>query len=113
MTQLTRAAALLTFCLALASCGEPQKIAVAIPTPPERLICEAAGDRPTIPPEHSIDWPRVATVEQARAEHTRYVAAIRDREGVVTSYLLGIEGKLFTCWANVEWRRNFEQGLPR
>lgn len=94
----------------LTSCS-PQRIAEAIPTPPERLVCQAAGARPAIPPEYQIDWSRVATVPQARTEHDAYVRSIRSREGVIVAYLVSIEGKLFTCNVNAQWRRDFEAGL--
>lgn len=54
----------------------------------------------------------MATVDQAKAEHAKYVASIRNREGVITSYIMRIEGKLFVCNTNMAWRRTFEQGLP-
>ncbi len=91
----------------------PKRIAEAIPTPPERLVCETAGSRPAIPAEHRIDWGTVTTVPQARAEHDAYVRSIRSREGVITGYLVSVEGKLFTCWVNTQWRRDFEAGLTR
>jgi hypothetical protein len=97
----------------LTSCGEPKRVAVALPTPPERLVCEAAGARPSIPAEHIIDWNRVVSVAQAKSEHERYVATIRTREGVVAAYILSIEGKLFVCSNNAQWRRDYEAGLPR
>jgi hypothetical protein len=98
-------------CLALTAC-KPDKVVNALPTPPERLICVPAGARPTIPAEHIIDWTRVVSVEQAKAEHLKYVATIRSREGVITGYIMRLEGQLFTCHTNVEWRRNYEKGLP-
>lgn len=98
-------------CSLLAACGT-DRVVQHLPTPPERLICEAAGDRPTIPVERVIDWPRVGTVAQAQAEHARYVATIRSREGAVTGYIMRLEGKLFTCSTNAEWRRSYEKALP-
>lgn len=94
----------------LTSCS-PNRIVEAIPTPPERLVCEPAGPRPAIPAEHKIDWSRVVTVPQARVEHDAYVRSIRSREGVITGYLVSIEDKLFTCAVNAQWRRDFEAGL--
>lgn len=90
----------------------PDKVVQHLPTPPERLICEPAGERPSVAPEHVIDWTRVVTVEQAQAEHAQYVASIRSREGVITGYIMRLEGKLFTCHTNMEWRRAFEKALP-
>lgn len=85
----------------------------SIPTPPDRLVCEPAGDRPTIPPGYTIDWSRVTTVDQARQEHQRYVGTVLDREARVAHYIVEIEGRLFTCASNMQWRRDFEAGLPR
>lgn len=83
-----------------------------IPSPPERLVCDYAGERPTLPPEHVIDWSTVGTVDDARAEHQKYVTSVRNREGIVTAHILRIEGKLFVCANNMEWRRTFESRLP-
>jgi hypothetical protein len=78
------------------------------------LVCENKPEvRPSAPPEYQIDWSKVATVPQARAEHDKYVATVRTREGVVAGYVLNIEGRLFTCWTNMEWRRQFEANLPK
>lgn len=113
MKRLLTAAALSTCCFLLASCGGTNRVVQHLPTPPERLICEPAGERPAIPPEHSIDWPSVVTVEQARAEQAKYVASVRNREGVITSYIMRVEGKLFTCSTNMQWRRTYEAELSR
>lgn len=99
--------------LALTACGEPKRVVESIPTPPERLICEAAGTRPSIPPEYRIDWGKVRTVAEARAEHDKFVAVLRTREGVIAAYILEVEGKLFTCFVNAQWRRDFEAGLKK
>lgn len=103
--------ALLT-CCSLAAC-QTDKVVQHLPTPPERLICEAAGERPAIAPEHAIDWSRVVTIDQAKTEHLKYVASIRTREGVLVGYIMRIEGKLFTCHTNVEWRRSYERDLSK
>lgn len=111
MLRLPMALALLTCCsLALSSCGQ-DKVVEHLPTPPERLVCEAAGDRPAVPAEYVIDWSTVSTVEQAQNEHAKYVASIRSREGIITGYIMRIEGRLFTCYTNMEWRRQYERDL--
>jgi len=97
-------------CLALTGC-KPDKVVEHLPTPPERLVCEAAGDRPSIPREYAVDWSKVATVAQAQTEHLKYVASVRNREGVITGYIMRIEGKLFTCHTNAQWRADFEKRL--
>lgn len=112
MKQLLKAAALSMCCLAASAC-EPKRIVTHLPTPAERLVCEAKGERPVIAPEYAIDWSKVSSVHQARNEHQRYVASVRSREGKVAAYILNVEGKLFTCWTNMQWRRDFEAALPK
>lgn len=104
--------ALSTLCLTSA-CETTKRTASFIPTPPERLICERAGTRPTIPAEYVIDWAKVATVAQAKSEHEKYVAVIRNREGFVAAYVVKVEGALFTCWNNAQWRRDYEADLAK
>jgi len=82
-------------------------------TPADRLVCEAAGARPKIPAEYQIDWSKVATVAQAKAEHDKYVAVIHTREGIVAAYVLSLEGKLFVCSSNAQWRRDYEAELAK
>lgn len=110
MKPLPMAAALLTSCLAVSACQE-KRVVEHLPTPAERLVCEPAGERPILPPEHRIDWSQIRTVDQARLEHEQFVKVLRTREGIVAGYILAIEGKLFTCWTNVEWRRQYEADL--
>lgn len=103
-------AALSTLCF-LVACNT-RHVVQPLPTPPERLVCEGVpASRPSVPPEYVIDWSRVTSVPQARAEHERYVATIRTREGITVGYILDIEGRLFTCHSNVQWRRDFEAGI--
>lgn len=104
-----KALALSTFCLTAASCGEPQRVVQALPTPPERLVCDKLPPRPSLPPEYKIDWGRVTSVAQARSEHDKFVATLRTRENVITGYIRVIEGVQFVCWNNVEWRRDWEK----
>lgn len=99
--------------LALAACGTAKRVVDALPTPPERLICERAGTRPALPPEHGIDWANVRTVPAAKIEHEKFVAVLRTREGLVAGYVLKVESVLFNCWTNVQWRRDFEAGIGR
>jgi hypothetical protein len=106
--------------LAVSACGGKERVVTQLPTPPERLICEEAGTRPTVPAEYRIDWnhvsaaPTVAVaVERARSEVGRLIASIRTREGIVAAYIVQIEGKLFVCSNNAQWRRDYEAGLAR
>lgn len=99
------------FMLLLAGCGEPKRVVTALPIPPERMDCVKTSKRPTLPPEYVIDWSRVSTVEQARAEHGKFVASIRAREGRVAGYILEVEGELFACSNDAAWLRDWQNGL--
>jgi hypothetical protein len=101
-----------TLCaLALAGCADTKRVVEHLPTPPERLVCEPAGTRPTVPPEYQIQWQEVQTVAQAKAEHEKFIAVLRTREGIVAGYILSLEGKLFVCRNNMIWRRDYEAGI--
>lgn len=106
-----RVTALIGLSLVISACGDTKRVVEAIPTPPERLICEQAGTRPAVPPEHAIDWGQVRTVDAAKVEHEKFVSVLRTREGLVAGYVLKLEGVNFTCWNNMEWRRQYEAGL--
>lgn len=80
---------------------------------PQRLICEAQGERPTLPAEYVVDWSKVQTVAQARTEHEAYVRSVRTREGVIVGYVVTVEGKLFVCSNNAQWWRTYWSGLPK
>lgn len=110
MKQIATALALSTLSLTSA-CGDTKRIAEHLPTPVERLICERGGTRPALPSEHAIDWGTVTSVPAAKLEHEKFVSVLRTREGLVAGYLLKIEGALFTCWNNMEWRREYERGI--
>lgn len=112
MQRNVKALALSTLCLVASGC-ETKRTVEHLPTPASRLICERTGTRPTIPPEHQIDWSKVLTVPAARIEHDKYVATVRTREGIVAGYVLKLEGVNFVCWNNMEWRREYEKGLSR
>lgn len=81
-------------------------------TNPERFVCELAGTRPTVPAEYVIDWSKVTTVDQAKAEHEKFVGTLRTREGVVAGYVLKLEDNLFLCFNNLRWQREYYAGLP-
>lgn len=111
-------AARLSMCFSalLISACEPKRAVTALPIPPERMDCVAAGARPAIPPEYKIDWaraeaaPNVQTaVNIARAEVGQFVASIRTREGTVAGYVLDIEGKLFACSNDAAWLREWQK----
>jgi hypothetical protein len=106
----------LTCCFLIAGCGPDRQLTPLRPdiSHPERFECDAVspGDRPAIDPEHVIDWAKVQTVEQAKAEHLAYVKSIRSREGVITGYIVRLEGQLFTCANNMTWQREYYANLP-
>jgi hypothetical protein len=107
------AVALSTLC-SLAAC---ETVRVAVPLRPDldnptRLICEAVPARPAIPAEYVIDWSRVTTVTQARAEHDAYVRSVRSRENIVVAHIVTLEGRLFVCSNNAQWWRDYWSGLP-
>lgn len=105
------AIALLTACsLAIASCDKPR---IETPKPPaSKLVCEPLPARPALPAEYKIDWSKVNTVDEARAEHERFVATLRDREGRVAGYIVSIEGAWFSCSSNLSFVRTFTEALP-
>lgn len=113
--------ALSTLCLA-ASCGETVHSVSALrpdKTNPERFVCELAGTRPTIAPNVAPNWAFVGSaptvqeaVTRAKAEHEAYAKRGNERELVVVNYLLLVEGKLFVCFNNMAWQRDFYAGLP-
>jgi hypothetical protein len=102
------APALSMCCFLLATaCDQTVRVAVPIIPPADRLACVPAGDRPAIPAEYVIDWSLVTSVDQAKAEHLRYVASVRNREGMISGYIVVLEGKLFGCSNNAAWLRDF------
>jgi hypothetical protein len=113
MKRIATALALSTLCLALSACGETKYTAEFIPTPPARLICDQTNTRPAAPAATPIDWTRVTTVAQAKVAHGDYVRQINARDGVIAGYVLDIEGRLFRCFNNMQWRREFEAELAK
>ena len=121
MKQLIMTAILSTCCFSLAACETTREAAPLRPDldNPERLECEgvtrdAAGDviRPDRGEPYVIGWDDVASVAQAKVEHDRYVARERERNLVVTDYVLTIEGRLFLCSSNMQWWRDYWSRLP-
>lgn len=112
--QLSRKAlALSTLFLVLSAgtCSQTRRVVESIPIPPERMDCQPAGTRPSIPPEHVIVWENVRSVLDAKAEHDKYVGSVRTREGVVAGYVLSIEGQLFACSNDAAWLRDWQKGI--
>lgn len=115
MQRLLAAGILSTFCFSLAAC-ETTREAVSLRPDldnPARLVCEPRPDpRPDRGEPYVIDWGKVETVAQAKIEHDLYLARERDRNGVVTAYVLEVEGKLFVCSNNMQWWRDYWSKLP-
>lgn len=112
------ALALLTSCSLLSSCGEPERIAVAIPIPPERMDCAKLSKRPSLPAEQVIDYApaeKALNVKDAvtllKVEIARFVASVRTREGRVAGYILAVEGDLFACSNDAEWLRDYSKAI--
>lgn len=106
-----KALALWTCCsaaIALSAC-EPKRVVTNLAPPAERIDCTFAGAeaRPEIPPEHTIDWSRVTTVPQAKAETDAYVRSVRTREGIIAGYIVELEGRLFACSSDDQWLRDW------
>lgn len=97
--------------LLLAGC-ETTRVAVPVKPPADRMDCIAADGRPAIPAEYVIDWSKVLTVPQAKTEHEAFVRSVRNREGVITGYLIEVEGKLWACSSDAEWLRDLFGRLP-
>ena len=117
---LRKMAAVLLMSCSLLACGDTARVAQAIPTPPERLVCEAVPQRPSLPAEYAIDWRPAESAPDARtavallrAEFGKFVGALRTREGIVAGHILNVEGRLFVCFNNMQWRREFEAELAR
>jgi hypothetical protein len=112
---LLKAAIISTFCLTLsaASCGE-QKVVKALPIPAERIDCvPVAEQRPSLPPEHAIDWAKVKSVAQAKAEHEHFKHTVRQRNEIVSHYIVDVETMLFACSNDAQWLREREKELAR
>lgn len=114
--------ALSTLCLAVSACGETVHSVSALrpdKTNPERFVCELAGSRPTIAPNVAPNWAFIGqaptvqeAVKRAQAEHKAFQERANARELTVVNYMLLVEGKLFTCFNNMTWQRDFYAGLP-
>lgn len=99
----------LMFCLA--AC-ETARIMVPVAPPADRIDCaELVEGRPRIPAEHVIDWTRVVTVEQARAQHQAFVTSVRAREGIAAGYIVELEGRVFACASDAAWLRDVYREL--
>lgn len=88
-------------------------------TNPERFVCELAGTRPTIAPNVAPNWAFVGSaptvseaVKRAQAEHKAFQERANARELTVVNYMLMVEDKLFLCFNNMTWQRDFYAGLP-
>lgn len=108
-------AALLAAAISASACETTKRAAVSLRPDvehPDKFVCELGGTRPKLPAEHIIDWSKVTTVDQAKAETGKLIDVEHTREGIVATYVLDIEGKLFTCSNNMQWQRDYYHGLP-
>lgn len=121
MKRLITTLILSTCCFSLAACETTRAKGAVRPDleNPARLVCvdaerDARGAiiRPDRGEPYVIDWSAVETVEDARVEHRRYVERERERNLVVTLYVVEIEGKLTLCADNAQWWRDYWSGLP-
>ena len=111
-----------TLCLAVSACGETVHSVSALrpdKTNPDRFVCELAGTRPTIVPNVAPNWAFVGSaptvqeaVKRAQAEHEEFRKRANERERIVATYLLMVEDKLFLCFNNMTWQKDFYVGLP-
>lgn len=98
-------------CLVLSACAEAYK-AETIPLPPERLDCVTLeAGRPTINPEHVIDWSAVSSIADARSEAALLIKSVRERELTVAHYVLALESQLFLCADDARWLRETEAAI--
>lgn len=121
---LKTALALSTLCLAVSACAKPEVVhSVSALRPdksnPDRFVCELAGSRPTILPNPAPNWVFVGqattvqeALQRAQNEHKAFVERQNERERLVATYLLRVEDKLFLCFNNMTWQREFYAGLP-
>lgn len=114
MLRLLTVAILSMSCSLLAGCDTKRELHSVRPDRenPERMVCEAAPDRPAIPATYEIDWTAVQTVAQARSEHEAYVRSILARNAVISGYIVEIEGRLFVCSNNAQFWRDYWKAMP-
>lgn len=92
----------------------PKRIATHIPIPAERIDCRVLEEgRPTIPSEYKIDWSRVVSVPLAQAEHQAFVSRLREREAIVSGYIVKLEDRVFVCADDDQWLREYEANLTK
>lgn len=111
MQQSRKALRLSMLCSALliSACTE-KRVVTALPIPAERIDCVVVGPRPTLPPEHVIDWPRLRSIAQAKSEHEHYVHSVRQREQIVAHYIVDVEAMQFACANDAAWLREWNAG---
>ena len=58
-----------------------------------------------------MDWAKIKDVAAAKIAFGTYLSAQRDREGVISQYILDVEGALFKCQNNMKAIQDYESGL--
>jgi hypothetical protein len=105
----------LSMCCFLAACNNKPEIHFKpIAIPPERIDCAPLIKRPPLTAEYKIDWETVSkaptvkvAVQLAMLEVQKLMFTIREREKVISNYILNIEGILFGCSSDAEWMRDY------
>ncbi len=115
MKQFLKVAVLSTFCLAASACGKERERFKPIPIPAERMDCVAVtkADRPRLAPAYVIDWSKVPTVLAAKDEVDKLIQSTLHREGVVTGYVIELEGKLFACSNDDQWLKEYTASVEK
>ena len=109
-------AAILSTCCFLQACKTVREVEAVRPDldHPARLECEAPpAERPAIPAAHVVDWNKVQAVVDAKREHDLAMAAVIERNVIISEYLLALERDLFICASNMQWWRDYWAAMPK
>lgn len=106
-------AAVLSTALMVSACHNERVIFTPLPVPEDKTDTEfpKTSDRPLLPTEHVIDWSQVQTVEQAKAQHDLFVVRLREREGLLVTYIVDLEGRVFEAASDDLWIREWQDGI--
>lgn len=124
MTRSHRVKILSTCCflLAASACSTTRESAPLRPDldHAERMVCAPAPEnRPVLPPKLEMDWQAIlvpgdaiSTLRAAQESFSAYVKREVERNAVVSTYLVTIEGQLFVCSSNMQWWRDYWAQMP-
>lgn len=116
MQQLLKGVALSMTCLAISACQPKIEYRFKpLPLPAERIDCVAIdpANRPKLTPIYSIDWGTILNVEAAKAEVSKLLGSVYEREGIVGKYILDVEGTQFLCASDAEWLRDYVKNVEK